>query len=199
MSALHGHIFENDSRARDSSNTKNVVSKGEAERLIRHLELTENNYTTAWNTLRDRYDNKRVLMSAIIHKLFSWTNLQAEAKSIRDFHDVINESLSALENIGINKTNWDPILLYVLIKKLYRQTHHSYEQSLHNPKELQTISHFLKVLQLRFQSLEAVGGKKKLNKSQQSQHLNRVDVQYGRKVIPFAIANNFWQWVLLID
>lgn len=132
---------------------------GEAERLIRHLELTENNYTTAWSTLRERYDNKRVLVSAILHKLISWESLKAEAKSIRDFHDVINESLSALENIGTSTTNWDPILLYLLIKKLDRQTHIIYEQSVQNPKELQTISHFLKVLQTRFQALEAVGGK----------------------------------------
>ncbi|XP_075155734.1 uncharacterized protein LOC142229085 [Haematobia irritans] len=134
---------------------------GEAERLIRHLDLTEGNYTTAWNTLKDRYDNKRVLVSTILQKLFGWGNLTAESKSLKKFHDVLNESLSAMTNIGINIDNWGPVLLHVLVKKVDRQTHIMYEQSLENPTELQTLNNFLKVLRNRFQALEAVGGKDK--------------------------------------
>lgn len=135
---------------------------GDAEKLIRHLELTEGNYDTAWSTLRDRYENKRSQMSAILERLFSWSNLTTDAKSIRDFHDVINESLSALKNIGISIENWDPILLHILIKKLDRQTHISYEESLENPRELQPLHHLLKVLQHRFQALETVRGKERV-------------------------------------
>jgi len=134
---------------------------GEAERLIRHLALTDNNYNTAWNILKDRYNNKRVFASTIIQQIIDCQNVNSEAKAIKSFHDVIQESLAALNNVNVNTKSWDPLLLQILIKKLDRHTHVLYEQSLDKPRELQTVNHFLEFLEQRFQALESLGPKDK--------------------------------------
>ena len=42
----------------------------EAERLIRHFQLTEANYETAWEMLNKRFDSKRVTITALLQNLF---------------------------------------------------------------------------------------------------------------------------------
>ncbi|XP_033245213.1 uncharacterized protein LOC117187188 [Drosophila miranda] len=133
---------------------------GEAENLIRHLSLTENNYTTAWNMLQERFSNKRVLSNALIQKLLDQPSTSNDAKSIKALHDNVKETLSALNNINIETAGWDPILLCVLTKKLDRQTHTLYEQSIQSTKKLQPLSELMKCLEQRFLTLEAIGWEK---------------------------------------
>ena len=137
---------------------------GDAERLLRHLELTEDNYNIAWNILQDRFSNKRALTSALLQRILSLPTLTSEMKAIREFHDGIHECLAALKTLGIETTNWDPLLIHLLVKKLDRQNHLLYEQSLKNPRDLQTIEEFLGFLKNRFEALEVVsliGGRDK--------------------------------------
>ena len=91
---------------------------GEAERLIKHLELTELNYKSAWDLLNDRYSNKRVLTATFVQQLVEHQCVASDAKAIKGFHDLIQENLSALNNLDLNVSSWDPILLQLLVKKL---------------------------------------------------------------------------------
>lgn len=133
---------------------------GEAERLIRHLPLSDENYLSAWKLLTDRYNNKRLLVSALLHQLLGQPSLNTESPNgIKGLHDTTRECILGLHNIGIDTASWSPMLLHLLIKKLDRATHSLYEQSLTHPKDLQTIEDFLMFLETRFQSLEALGNK----------------------------------------
>lgn len=137
---------------------------GEAAKLIQHFSLSSENYEAAWKMLQDRYNNLRLLTSTLIQKILSQPNHSADAPSastIKALHDVSHESLLALKNLGIDTSSWDPLLLHILLKKLDKQTHMLYEQSLDKPRELQTLSHFLEFLEHRFQSLETLGSKDK--------------------------------------
>ena len=141
--------------------------KGEAERLIRHLALTETNYTTAWKTLNERYNNKRVLAATLIQNILDTPNVNSDAEAIKGFHDTIQENLAALANMKIPVDGWDPLLLQLLVKKLDRHTHGLYETSIKNPRELQTIDKFLEFLEQRFQALESLGSKDKAKHDKQ--------------------------------
>ncbi|XP_055918570.1 uncharacterized protein LOC129950670 [Eupeodes corollae] len=68
---------------------------GDAERLMRHLELTEDNYSIAWNILQDSLSNKRAQTSAIIQRILSLPNMNPEMKAIREFHDAIHKCLKS--------------------------------------------------------------------------------------------------------
>ncbi|XP_055377929.1 uncharacterized protein LOC129609829 [Condylostylus longicornis] len=134
---------------------------GEAEKLIRHLTVTESNYNTAWKILSNRYDNKRLLISNILERLLNQSNITiGSAKQIKAMLDTTQECIMMLENLELKVfENWDPILLHILLKKLDKDSHAQYEQSLKSPKELQSLKGFLKFMDYRFQSMEAVGVK----------------------------------------
>lgn len=143
---------------------------GEAERLIRHLSLTDNNYDTAWTILKDRFSNKRVLTATLIQQMLDIPNVASDAKAIKDFHDIVQENLAAISNMEVDTTNWDPLLLQLLVKKLDRHTHGLYEASIKNPRELQSIKNFLKFLEQRFQALESMGSKEKPKQDKNNTH-----------------------------
>jgi len=78
---------------------------GEAERLIRHLSLTEANYSTAWKTLEERFNNKRVLSNTLIQKILEHSMITNDSKTIKSLHGNVKETLFALNNIGIETDN----------------------------------------------------------------------------------------------
>ncbi|XP_037929954.1 uncharacterized protein LOC119664555, partial [Teleopsis dalmanni] len=133
--------------------------QGEAEALIKHLQISDANYETAWQLLQSRYENKRVLVSAVLQRLTAQNSLydHPTVQAIKNMHDTTKESLCELHNLNIETSTWDPILVHILLKKLNKNTHCSFEQTLTNPKEMPTIKQFLEFLELRFQSLEAIG------------------------------------------
>jgi len=133
---------------------------GEAERLIRYLSLTEANYSTAWKPLEERFNNKRVLSNTLIQKLLDHSMITKDSKTIKSLHDNVKETLSALNNIGIETDKWDPVLLCLLTKKLDRQKHLLYAQSVQNTRQIQPLNEFLNFLEQRFLTLKAIGSEK---------------------------------------
>lgn len=134
---------------------------GDAARLISHLQLSDGNYISAWQLITGRYENKRLLINRQLELMWNMQNMQNEsAYHIKRMHDTVREALHALTNLEVNFVTWDPILLLILIKKLDRDTHRLYEESLKNPKEVQKIEEFLTFLENRFQTLEALSNDK---------------------------------------
>lgn len=44
---------------------------GEAEHLLQHISITDKNYAVAWETLKERYNNRRVIINTILNRLLS--------------------------------------------------------------------------------------------------------------------------------
>ncbi|XP_037910069.1 uncharacterized protein LOC119650916 [Hermetia illucens] len=136
--------------------------KGEAERLIRHLPITDENYDLAWTTLTNRYSNQRLRVATLLDRLTQQPMITSDSPSaLKKLHDITKECLAGLKNFNINIASWDPILLHILLKKLDKVTHALYEQTLTSPRELQPVDAFLAFLERRFQSLEALCSDKK--------------------------------------
>lgn len=49
--------------------------KGEATHCIHSLQVSESNYTVAWQLLQDRYYNKRIIIHTHVRPLFEYTNV----------------------------------------------------------------------------------------------------------------------------
>lgn len=108
---------------------------GEAAALIKHLNLSEENYETAWSILKNRFNNQRMLVNTQFGTILSLQPLTYEnAASLKKIHDTTSECLSALKNLKIDIDSWDPIIVYILIQKLDRETVKAFEQSLKEPK-----------------------------------------------------------------
>ena len=133
--------------------------KGEAEKLVQHLGISAENYTSCWEILTHRYDNKRLLFTSYINTLLNQNSIQeASAASIRKLHDVILECLNGLSNIGLDITNWDPIIVHLLMQKLDKPTYNEYIKDLKQPRDFPNLEEFINFLESKFMALEALQG-----------------------------------------
>ncbi|XP_058988017.1 uncharacterized protein LOC131807010 [Musca domestica] len=130
---------------------------GEAGKLISHLSLTEDNYKTAWMLLQERYNNKRVLVSTLVERILSQPNGTSSTASIKALHDTTKECMLALNNLQIDTTSWDALLIQLITKKLDHALYIRFMQSLANPKEVPTMKELFSFLELQFESMESIG------------------------------------------
>lgn len=133
---------------------------GEAANLIKHFTATGENFEAAWATVQDRYNNKRLLVNKLVQELVDAPKKTA-SDHYKSLHDKTKECLLSLQNLHINTSSWDPLLLPILLKGLDQDTRLRYEQSLAQPREVPTIHDFLKFLEMHFQSREAMNQKEK--------------------------------------
>lgn len=129
----------------------------EPSELIQHLNITNENYDTAWELLDRRYNNRRTLVSVQLKRLCDQPELYKESTmGLKKLHDSTKECLEAVKNLGIDIKNWDPLIIHLLIQKLDKESRRIYEQFLKDPREIQTLDEFLKFLENRFQALESM-------------------------------------------
>lgn len=130
--------------------------KGEPERLIQHLPISTENYTTCWEIINHRYNNKKLIFSTHLNAIMTLPVIQQAASShIKRTHDVTVECLNGIKNLGVNISSWDPILVHILTQKLDTETHNEYMASLKEPRELPTLKEFLNFLENKFTSWES--------------------------------------------
>ncbi|XP_073835813.1 uncharacterized protein [Musca autumnalis] len=130
---------------------------GEADKLISHLALTEENYKTAWMLLQDRYNNKRILVSTLVEKIINQPTGISSTASIKALHDTTRECMLALKNLDIDTSSWDALLIQLITKKLDQTLYIRFMQSLTKPKEVPTMNELFAFLELQFESMESIG------------------------------------------
>jgi len=76
---------------------------GPALTIVKAVPLAAENYSIAWNALKDRYDNKRLLVTAHIEKLFAFAPLTKESPaSLSLFVNTFRENASAIQALGVS-------------------------------------------------------------------------------------------------
>lgn len=130
--------------------------KGQAAKIINHIDPNPDNYTICYDLLRKRYDNKRELLGVLIDSILQLPKLKSEnAEMLKSMHDTVYESIMSMANIGVPTHNWDPLLCHILTRKLDSSTHIHYECQLQDVREVQSLSNFLKYLENRFMALQS--------------------------------------------
>ena len=131
--------------------------RGEASRLVQHLQITNDNYNTGWEILSNRYGNERLAINKLIDKILDIPTIQHEsAFKLKQLHDTVVECLEALNNLKIDTKQWGPWITRLMSRKWDPETNKLYEQSLHEPQKIPTLDDVKKFLLARFQSLEAI-------------------------------------------
>jgi Protein of unknown function (DUF1759)/Putative peptidase (DUF1758) len=131
--------------------------EGEAKKIIQHLPLTEDNYSSALQLIKDRFENSRKIKNSYIETLLQAKQIQnRSAEQLIALHDLINECLQALVNLGCNINDWGDLLIPILSKKLDFESYKQFEEQLQNPKETPSINQFLKFLESRYQTLDSI-------------------------------------------
>ncbi|KYN50120.1 hypothetical protein ALC62_00148 [Cyphomyrmex costatus] len=104
---------------------------GDAARLVTNLKVDENTFSIAWKTLISRYENKRVLISAQLDRLFRLKPMKTKsAQELNTIIATVTESLGALEALDCSTSSWDPLVIYLIARLLDAYTREAWEVEL---------------------------------------------------------------------
>lgn len=131
--------------------------KGEAAQAIKAIDVTEINYDLAWDILRERFENKRLIVDKHIQSIINLTPIKHESASLmRIFFDTLQKSVRSLNSLGQLVDTWDTLLIFICVQKL--DLHSRKEWEIMNPDRNQfpTFDRFLGFLSKRCQLLEKI-------------------------------------------
>ncbi len=131
--------------------------RGEPLNLIKSLPVTDNNYSVAFQTLTDRYQNKRLLATNYwnaIHNTMLLKN-NCSSKDLRTLLDTFNENIAALELLGFPTKQWEFPLFNMLLSRLNSSIRTSFEIE-HSKIELPTFENLTEFLKNHCRALESV-------------------------------------------
>lgn len=147
--------------------------EGEAVNLVQSLDITASNYRVAWDLLKQRYENKRMIINSHLKSLFDLPVLPKEnVTSLRHFIDSFNKDLRALKSLGQDIDQWDTILLFLLSSKLDFASKKDWENKISSNSN-PTVSEFCKFLNNRCQVLESLYHKDNNTSQGQKQSFQR--------------------------
>ncbi|XP_011699619.1 PREDICTED: uncharacterized protein LOC105456927 [Wasmannia auropunctata] len=129
---------------------------GDAAKIIESIELTAQNYPTAWELLQQRYDDPKSLKKKHIQCLFSMpTVVKESAKALRDLVDYASRHLRMLKVLGSPTDAWDDIIMYMLEAKFDGKTLRAWEEEVES-NEGAKLSDMLEFLKKKCQTLERI-------------------------------------------
>ncbi|KAJ8933002.1 hypothetical protein NQ318_003667, partial [Aromia moschata] len=132
--------------------------KGEAEHVLQALEASGENYKIAWDLLKERFENKRLIIDKHIQALFDITPISKESHiSLRNLIDNYQKHLRALKQLGEPTDSWDRLIIHLLDSKLDPATKREWQQtSIAKGRILPSIADFTNFLTNHCQLLERV-------------------------------------------
>lgn len=129
--------------------------KDEAASVVKALESTDENYAVAWNLLKERFDNRRLIIQTHVRTLMELPTLNKESPTdLRKLLDRVKTHMRALKSLEEKVDSWDTLLIYVITLKLDRVTHKEWEKSL-TRVSMPSMVQFLDFLEQRCQILQA--------------------------------------------
>ncbi|XP_060842552.1 uncharacterized protein LOC132922848 [Rhopalosiphum padi] len=135
---------------------------GPALTIVKAVPLTADNYSIAWNALKNRYDNKRLLVTAHIEKLFTFAPLTKESPaSLSLFVNTFRENVSAIQALGVGDLAGF-ILFYIGSRVIDPMTRRLFEATVAK-NEIPDLNSLLEFASQRCNVLENVGSSLSIN------------------------------------
>ncbi|XP_075153596.1 uncharacterized protein LOC142227128 [Haematobia irritans] len=132
-------------------------TQGEALEIVKKSQLTNEGFEVAWNNLKDRYENKRILVNSQLKILFNLLPVKYEsAGEIKRIQREINNCIASLKLHGVCIESWDPIFVFLCSTRLPMTTLSLWEQTVKDKTEISKWADLDRFLTARFQSLETV-------------------------------------------
>ncbi|XP_070142322.1 uncharacterized protein [Drosophila kikkawai] len=132
-------------------------TSGDAHAIVSKAPLTNEGFISAWQSLTDRFENRRLLVNSQLKILFNIQAVPQESGSaLKDLQGTVQSCLTALEMSSIQIEAWDCLLVYMVSLKLPKITLSMWEQSIHNKAEIPTWNELDSFLTERHRTLEAI-------------------------------------------
>lgn len=145
---------------RDISNTQKFhylrsSLKGDAAEVVSSLEISGDSYADAWARLKERYDNKRLIVQNHIKAIFDLPVKKENGNAIRQILDGVLKHTRALQTLDRPTEHWDDLLVHIVASKLDLRTIREWENTI-NLTQVPSFTDFVEFLKRRCQTLEAV-------------------------------------------
>lgn len=130
---------------------------GEAAQLISNLPLADDSFASAWDLLVARFENKRLLISAQVDRLFRINTIsQRSAKDLNSLLNTTSEALNALNALGAPTHHWDHLLVHLITQRLDSITREAWEVKLGSSTEPPSYQALRTFLTGRARALESI-------------------------------------------
>lgn len=101
---------------------------GQALDMIKAIPMSESNYEVAIRKLKNRYDNKGLVIQTHIRNILDCPSVKiASSTALQDLFSLISTHVAALEALGQPIEHWDAWLITVVLRKLDTATIHSWQ------------------------------------------------------------------------
>lgn len=116
------------------------VVRGDALSLIRTFPISNEHYSSAYNALKSRYEDKRELAFTCWRDIIGINLKITNAQDFRRSLDTIDENLTILRKLGLPTEHWDFVLCYNIFAKLDTKLRREFEEK-HTEIELPKYQH----------------------------------------------------------
>lgn len=135
--------------------------RGDARQVIQHLNLSNGNYSVAWELLKNQFENKNAIIEAHLSNLFGIPQISHNSSSsIRYALATTRSCLSAIENLNISTNTWDTIMVFLLKDKLNSELRNKWEEDRKGSHEPAVLRLFLEFLETRLKIVLSIPRKK---------------------------------------
>ncbi|XP_046808908.1 uncharacterized protein LOC124420372 [Lucilia cuprina] len=143
------------------------ITESEAKTIVSRYPLNNNSFELAWRDLRNAYENPRMLVHNQLKLLFSLPVFDKESiTALKTLQCGIDSFLTALSIYNVPTDNWDPIIVFMCIRRLPSSTIILWEQGIKDKLSLSSwkdLDNFLKERILTLQCLQEIKGTNSTN------------------------------------
>lgn len=100
--------------------------KGEAAQSLRSIKVSSENYNVAWNLLKKRYENKKLIVQSSLKALFNIEPIRKDSHhALQSLLDDVLKLMQCLKNY--EQPTLDSLLIYIISAKFSSTTRHEWE------------------------------------------------------------------------
>ncbi|XP_066145931.1 uncharacterized protein [Euwallacea fornicatus] len=172
FSELFNTLITNDQHLSDVKKLIYLRSslKDEPARLLESLEMVGSNFEIAQRILRDRYENKNLIVNSYIKNVLNVpTVTRSNAQNLREFVTQVRCNIGALANFNVSERLADLIFIQILTQKLDFHLKRSFESERDN-SEYPTLTEFIDFLEKKCKVLESLSTSDKTPKPRGSHY-----------------------------
>lgn len=92
--------------------------EGEARALVQHLRVEDDQYATAWELLKSRYQNTRLLADAHVAQLLALPRVTNRSHLRLQLLTSVTVACNALRTLGLPVDEWSFLLVHIVLSKL---------------------------------------------------------------------------------
>lgn len=131
--------------------------KSEVEMLVRNLPTIDENFDRAWQTLREYYENTRLLVRAFYSTFTSLPKLKVEsATELRKLFHCITSTTGVLESIGRPISSSEDLYVFLTVELLDPHSRREWDNHVGGTTELPSLIELQQFLERRLHTLEAI-------------------------------------------